>query len=168
MLHAGRPENTEVTSNFLKRKDPIKKTNLAQCKHCNHERSWHTTALAQHLQHCVIYQERKAEKQPILHKVNSDSQLHFKSRKIPTERTNQMSRKLALACYMNNRPFTCYEDPYTLAAFGSFGVTCKMPSKKELGGPLLEGELSSPKRDEISVNSSRCTRISSRLDFHVY
>ena len=145
MSSAGRPSNLDVLSSFLKRKDPIKKSDIATCKYCHHERSWHTTALALHLQNCVIYQERKSQSQSVLHKVNSDSQLHFKSRKIPKQRTNEMSRKLALACYMNNRPFTCYEDPYTIAAFGSFGVTCNLLNRKELSGPLLDGKLSSPK-----------------------
>ena len=143
MSQFGRPNNLDVAANFLKRKDPVKKTNIATCKHCNHERSWHTTALAQHLENCVIFQERKVQRQGVLHKVNSDSQLHFKSRKVPKERTNEMNRKLALACYMNNRPFTCYEDDYTTSAFGSFGVTCTLPTRKELAGPLLIGKLSS-------------------------
>ena len=48
-----------------------------------------------------------------------------------------MRRLLALAIYMNNRPFTHYEDPHTKTAIDAFDPTIRLSSRKDLVGDFL-------------------------------
>ena len=135
----GRPVNEHVRLNFTRTKDPDRAVTTATCNHCFKERSWHTSLLELHLNKCQPYLASLTSNQRQLQTpIGKSSQMRLAPSKVKDSRAQRIRLSFAMAVYMNNRPFTSYDDQWTNQALGEFNLDIKYPSRKELAGPLLQ------------------------------
>ena len=134
----GRPLNTLIARNFLKRTDTSKATPIATCIHCQIERSWHTASLERHLKECKLYQEKVEQLTKLSHYGGNNQQV-MQLQRVSVFKADQIRKELAMAVYINNRPFTSYQDQWTTSALRNYALNVALLKRKELVGELLEG-----------------------------